>query len=262
MIEEFRVFLEIDRQLAPKTIRGHVRYIKRLIAAYEYAGLDEIRKYMKGYMKGSVSGYSNALKAVRIFFRDFIGQEELIKSFKFPATPFKPRIVPEREELRTFYDEITSIEGKLYFLLYASSGLRRNEGLSLRPADVDLNMRMVTPNKGVSGTKSTWISFYNKEFEELLEDFEPRRGERWIPIRSENFKRIWKSAREKTDIKITPQVLRNWFCVTHGEAGTPDRYVDAFCGRVPGSILARHYTDYSPKRLKRIYDNASLTILS
>jgi hypothetical protein len=71
---------------------------------------------------------------------------------------------------------------------------------------------MVTPNKGVSGTKNTWISFYNKEFEELLEDFEPRRGERWIPIRSENFKRIWKSAREKTDIKITPQVLRNWFC--------------------------------------------------
>ncbi len=109
MLEEFRVFLEIDRQLAPKTIRGHVRYIKRLIAAYEYAGLDEIRKYMKGYMEGSVSGYSNALKAVRIFFRDFIGQEEMIKSFKFPA----------RAREWTFH-ELLRLLSKLHFCVNTS----------------------------------------------------------------------------------------------------------------------------------------------
>jgi intergrase/recombinase len=47
-----------------------------------------------------------------------------------------------------------------------------------------------------------------------------------------------------------------------GELGVPDRYIDAFCGRVPRSILARHYTDYSPERLKRIYDKANLRVLS
>jgi len=40
-----------------------------------------------------------------------------------------------------------------------------------------------------------------------------------------------------------------------------DRYVDAFCGRVPRSVLARHYTDFSPERLKRVYDKAGLKVL-
>jgi len=46
-----------------------------------------------------------------------------------------------------------------------------------------------------------------------------------------------------------------------GELGVPDRYIDALCGRAPKSILARHYTDYSPERLKRIYDKAGLEVL-
>ena len=44
--------------------------------------------------------------------------------------------------------------------------------------------------------------------------------------------------------------------------GVPDRYIDAYCGRIPKSILARNYTDYSPKKLKQTYDKAQLRILS
>jgi intergrase/recombinase len=47
-----------------------------------------------------------------------------------------------------------------------------------------------------------------------------------------------------------------------GRVGVPDRFVDAFCGRVPKSILARHYTDFSPEKLKEIYDKVKLCILS
>jgi len=75
-------------------------------------------------------------------------------------------------------------------------------------------------------------------------------------------KPFYKWFKERTGIHITPQVLREFFCQQMGELGIPDRYIDAFCGRVPKSILARHYTDYSPERLKRIYDKANLRILS
>jgi intergrase/recombinase len=44
--------------------------------------------------------------------------------------------------------------------------------------------------------------------------------------------------------------------------GVPDRYVDAFRGRVPKTVLARHYTDFSPEKLKEIYEKASLKVLS
>jgi len=43
--------------------------------------------------------------------------------------------------------------------------------------------------------------------------------------------------------------------------GVSDSYIDAFCGRIPRSVLAKHYLDYSPEKLKEIYDKAGLTVL-
>jgi len=71
-----------------------------------------------------------------------------------------------------------------------------------------------------------------------------------------------KIAKEATGFDITPQRLREWFCEEMGNLGVQDRYIDAFCGRVPKSVLARRYTDYSPAKLKVIYEKASLKVLS
>jgi hypothetical protein len=40
----------------------------------------------------------------------------------------------------------------------------------------------------------------------------------------------------------------------------PDRYVDAVCGRVSNSVLARRYSGYSPEKLASVYRNARLRI--
>jgi intergrase/recombinase len=44
--------------------------------------------------------------------------------------------------------------------------------------------------------------------------------------------------------------------------GVSDSYVDAFCGRIPRSVLAKHYLDYSPERMKEIYYKANLSVLN
>jgi len=80
-------------------------------------------------------------------------------------------------------------------------------------------------------------------------------------MKRRTFKRLWKEAKEKTGLKITPKVLRAWFCDEMGRLGVAERYIDAFCGRVPKSILAKHYTDYSPEKLKAIYDKANIQVL-
>lgn len=72
---------------------------------------------------------------------------------------------------------------------------------------------------------------------------------------------LWKSTREKTGIDITPQKLRQWFCSEMLRLGISETYVDAFCARVPKSVLARHYTDFSPEKLKEIYEKPRLRIL-
>jgi len=55
--------------------------------------------------------------------------------------------------------------------------------------------------------------------------------------------------------------LLKWFSSEMATLGEGDRYIDTFCGRTPKTILARHYTDYSPEKLKRIYDKADLKIM-
>jgi intergrase/recombinase len=59
---------------------------------------------------------------------------------------------------------------------------------------------------------------------------------------------------------ITPQKLRQWFCSEMLRLGVSETYVDAFCGRVPKSVLARHYTDFSPEKLREIYEKAGLML--
>jgi len=130
--------------------------------------------------------------------------------------------------------------------------LRRNEILQLQISDVDFNKRMIIPNKDVKGTKNTWVSFFNPEAELVLREYLDSRKDnnpKLFSISRDTFLKIWRKGHRKTGIYITPKVLRDWFCSEMGRLGVPDRYVDAFCGRVPKSVLARHYSDYSPEKV-------------
>jgi len=68
----------------------------------------------------------------------------------------------------------------------------------------------------------------------------------------------FKKTADKTGIHIYPHLLRSVFAREISKAGVQDRYIDALCGRVPQSVLARHYSDYSPEVLKEIYEKANL----
>jgi hypothetical protein len=51
---------------------------------------------------------------------------------------------------------------------------------------------------------------------------------------------------------------RHGLCLVEAE----HPWMRAFYGRTPKSILARHYIDYSPEKLKEIYEKAHLNVLT
>jgi len=113
--------------------------------------------------------------------------------------------------------------------------------------------------------KNAWATCFNVEAQTCLRRYlETRQTDdnRLFPISEVTLRRAYREANSKTGLRIKPQILRDWFCCQLGELGVPDRYVDAFCGRIPKSVLARHYTNYSPDKLKRIYNKANLRIMS
>jgi integrase len=135
-----------------------------------------------------------------------------------------------------------------------SSGLRISELLS---ADIDRKYRMLIPQSHDGKNKKGWISFYNDETEELLKKYQ---GNPFENSRN-TITHVFKKTARGTGININPHMLRSVFAHEMSKAGVQDRYIDAFCGRVPQSVLARHYSDYSPEVLKEIYSKANIKIL-
>ena len=266
ILTHFERFCKIDLQHGEGTAYRRLLDIRRFLswANGKEISRDVIRSYLEKYSSKSPHTYKRVLCSLRIFFNDYLQREDLIKTFRFPEIDEKPIIVPSREQLQKFYRALRYPHYKAMFLMYATTGLRESELLSLKLTDVDLERRMVIPNK-YSRTKRTWVAFFNEEAKDALVRYLSERtddDERLFPIKRRSVIKMFKKAGNASNVQIMVKTLRAWFCCQMGELGVPDRYIDAFCGRVPKSILARHYTDYSPERLKRIYDKAGLKVLS
>ena len=271
LLNDFKIFCTVDLQLSKRTVQRKAYYLKRILKTIrkpvDEITANDIRHYLyKRYQHLKPSSYGNDLKALKRFFRDFLQKPQVVESFRFPRTPFKPKTIPSKKDLRDFYYALTTVKDQALFLFYATSGLRRMEILSLRYEDVDLERRMIIPkNHNGTSTKNSWVSFYNQEAKDRLDQYlaiRKRQKDKLFPMARRKLIKLWGETRRRTGLNITPQRLREWFCVEMAEQGVQDRYIDAFCGRTPKSILARHYTDYSPERLKRIYDKAELKVLS
>jgi len=193
---------------------------------------------------------------------------QVVESFKFPRRSYTPKTVPSIEDLRKFFDALENDRDRAFFLLAASSGLRRNELLNLTLDDLNLENRTIIPkNAHQNGsTKNSWISCFNAEALEVLRRFLENRPEsvdkRLWQLGERSFRTAFNRANRKTGLHITPQVLRFWFANELSRLGVSDRFIDALQGRTPRSILARHYSDFSMERLKEAYDKAGLILLN
>jgi integrase len=267
LLTRFREFLKVDLRRSDKTAYEHTYYIGKFLSALpkpvESTTADDVRQYLKS-LKISSAQYKNILMALKVFFRDFLKAPETVSSFKFPHQVFKPKQILSKEQLQQFYKCLETPKEKALFLLYATTGLRRDEILSLKLEDVDFEKRMITPDNHRGETKKSWVSFYNEEAEQALREYmktkKHSRSKRLFPTQRQEVIELWKCAREETSVDITPQKLRQWFCSEMMRLGMSETYIDALCGRVPKSVLARHYTDFSPEKLKGIYEKAKLSI--
>jgi integrase len=272
ILDKFSVWLEVDELRKPRTIRHHTGWIKRLlndVRSYPPEKVEYRRFLMKWRRACGVYHYSNAVKAIRVFTR-FLGCDQIGKSFKLPRINRPIIIVKKKTELQQFYNQgLSRLDDQAFFLVLASSGLRNHEATGLTPIDLNLESGMIIPNSSQAttrGTKNTFVTFINSEAKTVLKEYLSTQtiGERDRIFRK-GFGRSgityrWNKASEKSGIKLVPSDLRDWFCCEMGKLGVSDRYIDAFCGRVPRSILARHYTAYNPEELKLIYDKAGLRV--
>jgi integrase len=241
-------------------------FIRNLNKPLEGVTDTDVRDFLSRYREKSPYTYANALKAMKIFVGDFLKKQSIVESFRFPSIPYKMKKIPSRDELNRFYNKLRTIREKAMFKMFLTTGLRKSELLELKMGDIDFEKRMIRPSKSTR-TKTQGLAFYTPEAElELKRYLSTRKGltpeSKVFDIGRAKLGEIFTRTSRDSGIHLTPQMLREWFCSEMLSKGIQEVYIDAFGGRVPKSVLARHYTDFSPDRLKEIYDRAGLRVLS
>ncbi|KXA96806.1 hypothetical protein AKJ37_04325 [candidate division MSBL1 archaeon SCGC-AAA259I09] len=260
--------LEIDKNLADRTVKQHVRNIEEFLRYVDKPlvkiGKGDIRNWLRKWKEDyAPSTYANKVKSLRVFFRDYLGTG-IAENLSIPQPQPNNDSPPSKEEIQKLYEAMDSLRDKTILLMFATTGLRRNELFNLTRAHIDFDKRMITPNEN-SRTKRTYVTFYNREAENHLEEHLDKKDSNKgiFSIRPRSANRIFRKKSKKIGIEtITPQDLRKWFAKEIRNRGVSGEHIDAFCGRIPRSVRAKHYTDYSPERLKEVYEKADITVLS
>jgi integrase/recombinase XerD len=190
LLERFHDFQIVDLRRSKRTAYEKIWFIKRLFKTVskkpDEISREDLRCFLRSLEKLSAATYKNALMALKVFFRDFLEMPEVVASFKFPHQVFKPKQIVSKEQVKQFYECLETPKEKALFMLYATTGLRRDEILSLKPEDIDLQKRMITPNNHNGETKKSWVSFYNEETEQALKEYldskKHSRSERLFPM--------------------------------------------------------------------------------
>ena len=235
ILEDFRQFCLVDLQRSEGTVKNNVyeisrflRYLSEIKKRPANITSQDVRNYLSRFTRGySPNTYSNVLKSLKIFCRDFLDMEEVVKTFRFPPKSIPFKVVPEKEELQRFYYAMDNLRGQSLFLLLATSGRRLKEAVSLERNNIDLDKRMIVPalNSYASRTKRCWYSFFNQETKDILERYltEYELDVRLFPIKKRVAQKYLDKARRKTGFHITARTLRDWFCCEMGELGVLDR---------------------------------------
>jgi len=230
------------------TIRGFLNYSQGII------NKETVKEYLES--NDSTSWKSNQLKALRKFIRDYLSLGNWINEFVFSKE--KARIkkeIPDDYQLALFCSKL-DYPVQMIFLILAASGLRIGEVLSLKINNIDFETNMLDVSKvHESDTKSSWISFMTYQVSEFIQSFvQSLQSDMLFSISYKSVQENFQRVSEQTGIKIKPHLLRTVFTEKCTQAELGEKYIDAFCGRISQNIIRKHYTDYSPKAMRRQYD--------
>ena len=229
-------------------IRGFLNYSQGII------NKDAVKSYLES--NDSTSWKSNQLKALRKFIRDYLGLGNWINEFVFSKEKAQiKKTIPNADQLALFCSRL-DYQVQMIFLILVTSGLRVGEVLELELDDIDFETNMIDVSKiHQSKNKSSWLSFMTNQAMEFISNFiEDITTDKIFSISYKSVQENFQKVSEETGIKINPHLLRTVFTEKCTKSGIEEKYIDAFCGRIPQSVIRKHYTDYSPEAMKIHYD--------
>ncbi|HEY3119096.1 MAG TPA: site-specific tyrosine recombinase XerD [Vicinamibacteria bacterium] len=286
LVQEYLDHLRVERGLAPNSLVAYAHELDRLaryaarrgraVVALRQRDLSEFIGWLRerGLAARSVA---RAVHALRGFYRFAVREGKLavdpMENLKAPrAFRALPRYLSmgEVEALLAAPDVTTAIglrDRAMLEVLYAT-GLRVSELIGLRPADVDLDLGVLTCfGKGrkerlvpLGREAGRWVRRYLSEVRSGLIGGRPQPAVLFVSLRGGRLSRmgVWgivrrHAVRAGIGKILTPHVLRHSFATHLLERGADLRALQAMLGHADISTT-QIYTHVSRERLRKIYD--------
>ena len=101
--------------------------------------LDEVRRYLLFLLdrKTNQSTYKQAVAALRFLYKYTLSREWVKEKIAYPRKPFRLPVVLTTEEVQKILSLISNEQHRIILRTIYAAGLRLNEALNLRVADID-----------------------------------------------------------------------------------------------------------------------------
>jgi len=281
-------FEKLLRDRSRETSRKHIQYLRKALKDLGFElNAEKLQEYVLELMEESMHVARHTSKSLKLFIKLVLKDPNLYSSFRIPRVESPLKDLPSLDDVKAIAKAVTWPPAKAYYALLVETGLRPGEVFSLKVDDVDFEKRMVKP-KRITNTKRAYISFFSEPLRKYLtEEYLPYRSrfidEHEVRLRNllRNSVESWKTllfpfkdsairssiydAMDKTlGRRFKLYDFRAFYASYMSLRGVPGQVIDILQGRMPPSefrILTQHYLAFQVEDLKKIYDQAGLSIL-
>lgn len=240
------------------------RYIKSLVQnAAEMATTYDANHYLSSLAKQKVSESSihTAVNAIKFYYEKVIFSSNVrLSQIQRPKKSHRLPVILSIQEVDRMMRSSDNLKHTAILYVLYSSGLRLNEMLSLKLADIywDRNQLFVRGGKGkkdrtvmLSETLKALLTLYFDQYQPKHYLFNGQDGQSAYSARS--VQQVVKKAARDTGIQrhVTPHILRHCFATHLMETGTDVRYIQELLGHkdIKTTLIYTHVTNKSLKKI-------------
>lgn len=266
-VESFRTYLGTKRY-SPNTIKTYTEALKSFLLFYNDKPTDcidnaDVVNYYKNHIlenKLSASFQNQIVNAIKLYFGTLKNRTLILEKIYRPKREKLLPNVLSKKEVKKILEAHSNTKHRCMLSMIYSCGLRRSELLSLKPADIDADRKLVLIRQG-KGRKDriaplspqilVMLRDYYKAYKPSVWLFEGRISGEQYDERS--LAQVLKQALLKTGIKkpVSLHWLRHSYATHLLESGTDLRYIQEILGH-KSSRTTEIYTHVSTKSLQNV----------
>jgi site-specific recombinase XerD len=244
------------RNFTQATIEAYVRCVARFARHFhcspDLLGREHVRSYLLHLLNErhvSHSYYKLTRCALRFFYRETLGRDDVPASLASVKQPRSLPVVLGPDELARFFAAINNLKHRALLMTAYAAGLRVSEVTRLRIADID-SARMVIRVRHGKGQKDRYVMLSPRLLEVLRAYWKAARPSDSLfpgaapdrPLTTGSVRKVCSRARRAAglDKHVTVHTLRHSFATHLLEAGTDLRTIQVLLGHHSFATTARY----------------------